>query len=68
MSAIENTLLDSFSGIYLVPLDKQVIHAVGTHDWNLEEGELLDVGIMGFAENTELQTHAPSVANFRILE
>ena len=49
-------------------LDTQAIDAVGRVDWKLEDGELLDVGIMGFAENTDLKTNAPSVGNFRIRE
>ena len=63
--AEDRTLSVYYDGIRL---DTQAIDAVGMVDWKLEDGELLDVGIMGFAENTDLQEHAPSVGNFRIRE
>lgn len=63
--AEDRTLSVYYDGIHL---DTQAIDAVGMVDWKLEDGEVLDVGIMGFAENTDLQEHAPSVGNFRIRE
>ena len=51
-----------------IRLDTQAIDAIGRVDWHLEDGELLDVGIMGFAENTDLQSDAPSIGDFRICE
>lgn len=63
--AEDRTLSVYYDGIRL---DTQAIDAIGRVDWHLEDGELLDVGIMGFAENTDLQSDAPSIGDFRICE
>lgn len=42
----------------------QPINAQGLDNWNLSETGLLDVGIMGFAENTVITSNQPTLDNF----
>ncbi len=44
------------------------IDSTGVVDWNLQSDDKLEIGFMGFAENTSLKENAPSIRNFRILE
>ncbi|MDB4778334.1 hypothetical protein OAG68_02645 [bacterium] len=43
------------------------IDSTGIVDWKLQTEEKLEVGFMGFAENTSLKEHPPSIRDFRIL-
>lgn len=44
--------------------ESKIIDASGIDNWNLEEGDVMDVGIMGFAENTVITSHQPNLDNF----
>lgn len=48
-------------------LDTQAINQVGMVDWKLPKDAVFDVGIMGFAENSDLSHDAPTVSGFKIL-
>lgn len=40
------------------------IDASGLDNWNLSDYDVMDVGIMGFAENTIITSHQPTLDNF----
>lgn len=42
----------------------QAIDASGMDNWQLTEKDRMDVGIMGFAENTQIKSHSPGIDNF----
>lgn len=42
----------------------QAIDQTGLDNWKISETGLLDVGIMGFAENTVIASHQPTLDNF----
>lgn len=45
----------------------KAIDASGLDNWSLSENEVIDVGIMGFAENTIITTNQPTLDNFKAL-
>jgi hypothetical protein len=47
-------------------VDVKHIDAKGIHDWNMEDDKFY-VGVMGFAENTDITSQYPSVDNFEIV-
>lgn len=49
-------------------LSSHPIDASGVVNWKLSDKSKLDVGFMGFAENTNLEKNSPSIRNFKILE
>ena len=61
--AEDRTLSMFYDGIRL---DTQTIDVLGAVDWRLSDSAVLDVGIMGFAEHSDLRRHPPTVAKFRI--
>ncbi len=44
----------------------QAIDASGRDDWGLSDSDVLDIGIMGFAENTVITQNPPSLDNFEL--
>ena len=61
--AEDRTLSVFYDGIRL---DTQAIDVLGAVDWRLSDSAVFDVGIMGFAEHSDLRRHPPTVAKFRI--
>ena len=49
-----------------VPVDSQAIDSAGTDNWGMSGGDVFYVGIMGFAENTDLQGHFVTLDNFQV--
>ena len=43
----------------------QAIDGSGLDNWNLKENSVMDVGIMGFAENTVITSNQPTLDNFK---
>lgn len=44
----------------------QAIDSTGLDNWGLTDGDVMDIGIMGFAENTTIQANSPSLQNFTV--
>jgi len=42
----------------------QKINSSGLDNWNLSDTDMMDIGIMGFAENTVITTNQPTLDNF----
>ncbi|CAM1345252.1 conserved exported hypothetical protein [Tenacibaculum amylolyticum] len=42
----------------------QAINANGIDNWSLTDNDVIDVGIMGFAENTTISSNKPTLDNF----
>jgi len=47
-------------------VDVKYINEKGIHDWKMQNDKFY-VGVMGFAENTDITGHYPSVDNFEII-
>ena len=47
-------------------VDVKYINEKGIHDWKMQNDKFY-VGVMGFAENTDITDHYPSVDNFEIV-
>ena len=45
----------------------QAIDASGPDNWDLSDSDTMDIGIMGFAENTDLATDKPSIDDFELV-
>jgi hypothetical protein len=45
----------------------KAINESGLDNWNLSESDVIDVGIMGFAENTTITSNQPSLDNYKII-
>lgn len=43
--------------------ESQAIDASGMDNWQLTDGDMIDVGIMGFAENATITSNAPTIDN-----
>lgn len=43
----------------------RTIDASGMDNWNLSVSDVMDVGIMGFAENTVITSNQPALDNFK---
>ena len=46
--------------------NSQAIDSTGLDDWSLTENDMLDIGIMGFAENTTINANSPTLSSFKV--
>lgn len=60
-----NKMLSLFIDDTIVGVGRS-IDSSGLDNWNLTETDVIDVGIMGFAENTTITTNQPTLDNFSI--